>query len=231
MSRKYHRRKKGRTPTPSVSGTKKSVRTKKQNTISNWVQQTLVNPKLKTNELSTCARVEIHHAFTTDVLDQKSNYQLLLPVQLDTYQSLLSMLKKLSINTLQNTCQKLKSHLKILQSNLVKRVNNILFKSWWWWFVLFHCLWHYITRLLWLAGKLQVYSVQARRLFDNMWWDRSPKKEIHKRGCKRGQGSGLYKCNHHIFREEHLNVICKFVDNNNCKGGGMSSIRQICNML
>ena len=79
-----------------------------------------------------------------------------------------------------------------------------------------------------LTAKLIGASQEVIRRHAMLWFS---KKEIRQTGRKRGQGCGHYNTNNHILHQEHLNAISKFVDHNNSKAGGMTSIRQIRNHL
>ena len=93
---------------------------------------------------------------------------------------------------------------------------------------LFVTLRHTITSACQTASKLFGASRELIRQHVMLWYN---KKEIRPVGKKRGQGSARYDDNNHILKHEHLSAITKFVDNNNKKAGGMTSVRVIRNHL
>ena len=78
------------------------------------------------------------------------------------------------------------------------------------------------------TSQLLGASQEAIRRHVMLWYD---KQEIRQPCKKRGQGSSRYGDNNHVLKHQHLASITKFVDGNNTKAGGMTSVHAIRNHL
>ena len=93
---------------------------------------------------------------------------------------------------------------------------------------LFVTLQNTVTSACKKTAQLVGVSQEVIRKHVMLWYD---KQEIRPLGEKRGQGSLHHSDSNHILKRTHLTAIKKFVDNNNQKAGGMTTIKSIRDFL
>ena len=93
---------------------------------------------------------------------------------------------------------------------------------------LFVTLSNTVTSAVIKTAKLFGAGKELVRRHVMLWYT---KKEIRPPGKKRGRGSAHYGDDNHILKQAQLSSLSNFIDNNNKKAGGMTTIRTIRNFL